>query len=317
MATSGVTTFNSTRDEIIQDALSLINVLGEGEIPDPYALALSVRVLNRMLKAWEGQGIHLWTKELAIVFLQKGQTDYSLSSIGDHASTEWGNTTLSADAVIADTSFTVTSTTGMAVGDYISIKQNDNTLHWSTIATIPDSTTVTINVGITVDADSGGVVWFYTTRLDQPVKIYSAVYRNLDVRDVPMEMISYQDYRELPNKENTGAPVSLNWDKQRDSTLLRVWLTPADVQFTLVLSLARKLQDFVDPADNPDFPQEWQQCIVHNLGVLMAKWYGKNKGEKYKDIKMDAASYLADMLEFDNEEGSLFLTPNYEGEGEQ
>ena len=73
MATSGSTDFNSTRNEIIYDALRRINVLGENEIASAYDLELTNRVLNRMVKAWEAQGIHLWTKSQAVLFLQKDQ----------------------------------------------------------------------------------------------------------------------------------------------------------------------------------------------------------------------------------------------------
>lgn len=314
MATSNVTTFSLTRNEIIQDILSLINVIGEDEQPTAYDTALCVRILNSMVKAWEAQGIHLWTKSTAIVFLQKNQSVYQLASTGAHASTEWWSTTLNADAVVTATSLTVVSTADMTVGDYIGVEQSDNTLHWSTIASITDATTVVINDGLTVAAESGAVVWNYTTRLDQPVKVYSANYRSRDDRDVPMEEISYQTYFELPNKDNTGTPVSYNFDKQRDYSVIRVWLTPANVKFTMVITFARKLQDFVDPTDNPDFPQEWYECIIHNAAVRVAKWYGKNKGEKYQDLKADAAAYLAEMLDFDDESGSLFLGPRYEGE---
>ena len=73
MATSGTTTFTSTQNDIISDALSEINVIGEDEVPSNYDLKLSTRILNRMVKAWELQGIHLWTKTTALVFLQKNQ----------------------------------------------------------------------------------------------------------------------------------------------------------------------------------------------------------------------------------------------------
>lgn len=314
MATSGTTTFTSNMEEIINDALSEINVIGEGEVASSDDQKRCIRILNRMVKAWEGKGIHLWTKTTALVFLQKDQNTYRLASNGDHASTEWGKTTLNAAAVITATSLTVVSTSGMKVGDYIGVEQSDSTLHWSTIATVPDSTTVTINDGLTVAANSGGLVWNYTTRLDQPVKVYTANYRSRDARDVPMENISYQTYFELPNKENTGTPVSFNFDKQRDYSILRVWLTPANVNFTLPITFSRKLQDFTDLVDNPDFPQEWLECIVDNAAIRIAPHYGKNKGEKFDKLVVRAENGLAEMLDFDNEMGVVRITPDYVGQ---
>ena len=103
--------------------------------------------------------------------------------------------------------------------------------------------------------------------------------------------------------------LSYNFDKQRDYSVLRVWLTPADVQFTLPITCSRKLQDFSSPTDNPDFPQEWQECLICNLAIRIAPHYGKNKGDKYMDLVQKASTYLADMKEFDNEAGSVFITP--------
>lgn len=314
MATSGSTNFTSTRNDLIYDALRRINAIGENETPSAYDLQLANRVLNRMVKSWEQDGIHLWAKSQATLFLQKDQNTYQIYSSGDHASETSYATTLTADAASGATSLTVSDTSNMTVSDYIGIELDDSSLQWSTIATIPDSTTVTINNALTDDAASGNVVYNYTTRLDQPVKIYSANRRDSDNLDVPLMEYSYQQFFELPTKENTGIPNTYNFDKQRDYAVIRVWQTPANVDYRLVFTFSRKIQDFDNAADNPDLPQETHQCLLLNLAENLAGFYGKDQGEKYQALVMKAQNELNKMLEFDNERGSIYIQPNYDGE---
>lgn len=313
MATSGSTNFTSTRNDLIYDALRRINAIGENETPSAYDLQLANRVLNRMVKDWEQDGIHLWKKSQATLFLQKDQNTYQIYSSGDHAAETSYSTTLSADAATAATSLTVTTSDNMTVGDYIGIELDDSSLQWSTIATIPDSTTVTINDALTDDAASGNVVYNYTTRLDQPVKIYSANRRDSSNLDVPLMELSYQKFFELPTKENTGIPNTYNFDKQLNYSIIRIWQTPANVDYRFIFTFSRKIQDFDSASDTPDFPQETHQCLLLNLAENLAGFYGKDQGEKYQNLVAKAQAALNKMLSFDNERGSIFIQPDYSG----
>ena len=69
------------------------------------------------------------------------------------------DTTLTANAIAGATSLTVASTTNMVVNDVIGIQMNDGTgWHWTTIATIPNGTSLTITAGLGFAANSGNVV---------------------------------------------------------------------------------------------------------------------------------------------------------------
>ena len=63
--TSGTINFNEPRNEIISDALSMIRAYGVGETPSLSDIELGARTLNRMIKAWQADGIHLWKKSVA------------------------------------------------------------------------------------------------------------------------------------------------------------------------------------------------------------------------------------------------------------
>lgn len=79
MTTSSSIDFSLTRDEIISDALELIGAIGIGETPTAADLTTCSRSLNMMVKAWEAQGIHLWTKTTLQVSLVENQINYTLS----------------------------------------------------------------------------------------------------------------------------------------------------------------------------------------------------------------------------------------------
>jgi hypothetical protein len=314
MATSGSTDFTSTRNDIINDAFRCINVIAENETASGYDMQLASRVLNRMVKAWIARGLHLWTKTTGYLFLQKSQAKYELGpSSADHVTDTYYSTTLTAAAVVTDTTLTVSSTANLTVGDYIGIKQDDNTLHWTTVSVIPDSTTVQIASGLTAAAASGNIVYNYTTKIQKISRVISANYRDSSNRDILMNEYSYQEYFELPTKLNEGTPVAYAIDNQRDTVYINIWQTPANVNFFVPFTYQRTLQDFDAATDNPDFPTEWQDCIVSNLGVRLAGFYGKNAGDRYNDLKMNAALLLSDAEGFDNEQGSMLVQPNYQG----
>jgi hypothetical protein len=79
MATSSSIDFTLTRDDIIQEALEQLGIVGEGETPAAATITSCSRTLNMMVKAWEAQGIHLWAQTTQTVTLVASQATYSLS----------------------------------------------------------------------------------------------------------------------------------------------------------------------------------------------------------------------------------------------
>ena len=53
------TSFSQTRDQISTDALMLLGIYGSEDTPNTNDLNICSNLLNKMLKGWEGQGIHL------------------------------------------------------------------------------------------------------------------------------------------------------------------------------------------------------------------------------------------------------------------
>lgn len=60
MATSGVTTFSMTGDELVKAAMRKLAVLGDGQSPTITQLANGTEALNAMLKTFTVKGMPLW-----------------------------------------------------------------------------------------------------------------------------------------------------------------------------------------------------------------------------------------------------------------
>ena len=76
------TTYSITRDQIIQGALRKLQVLELGVAPDVNTVINASQSLNIMIKAWQSQGIKLWTVQEYILSLVASKTTYVIGSSG-------------------------------------------------------------------------------------------------------------------------------------------------------------------------------------------------------------------------------------------
>jgi len=145
MALSGSVNFNMTAQQLIDNAFSKIGVKKMEQPLIAAELQDGIDNLNLMMKSWQAQGLHLWSMEEGVLFLDAGVNEYSLGATGDHACrlSDFVGAETTADAVTGDVILTLESTTGMASNDYIGIELDDGTREWKTIATVDSATQVT------------------------------------------------------------------------------------------------------------------------------------------------------------------------------
>src|SRR3990167_7092897 len=118
MSTSGSIDYTQTRNEIINEAFALIGVYGTGRTVSAEDMDTANKALNVMVKAYQADGLHLWAKEEAYLFLADNVGEYTLSSATSSARaclrSDAVLTELSVAAAASATSLTVESTTDMA-----------------------------------------------------------------------------------------------------------------------------------------------------------------------------------------------------------
>jgi len=275
MATSGSIDFSVSRDDIITEALEVMGVLGEGQAPSADQITSMSRTLNMLVKAWQGEGLNLFAIQKLYVYLEKNKSEYQIgATTTDHISAEYNRTTVAIALASGVNSFNPVDITGIAVDDYIGIKQSDGTMHWSTV-TVVFGSTVTIADVTTETVDAGATVYFYTTKANRPMKISNVVVTdNISGQDIPIWMISRQEYIELPNKTSDGIVNSVYYDPQINLGIMSVWPQSDTVDKYLTLWVQRTLEDFDAAADEADFPQEWFLPLAFNLSAVSVTKYG-------------------------------------------
>ena len=77
MATSGNTTWQLQRDEIINAALRKVG-FAEGEVPTSQELADAATALNALIMAWRADGMPVWAMKTYVMSTTAGQQDYEI-----------------------------------------------------------------------------------------------------------------------------------------------------------------------------------------------------------------------------------------------
>ena len=208
MATSGSVDYNVTRDEIITQALQLLNVLGIGETASSADVSFAASRLNGMVKSWQAQGLHLWSKQEGVLLFADNVGEYDLSSASGSAkatkASDFIITQLASDGATSATSLTVDDTTGMAASDNIGIVLDAGTVHWTTIVSVDTSTTLTITSGLASAAATDNNVYTFTSRINRPLRILSCrLVRDFDTNETetPLLALSHEEFFNLPAKK--------------------------------------------------------------------------------------------------------------------
>lgn len=310
MARSGSYNYSRTRDQIIYGAMRLVGTKDAGKTASSAEIDDAAEALELMVKAWQGQGLHLWKQKEATLFVQNGTRSYSLGPTGDNATASYAETTLSADAAAGAATITVTSATGISNADYLGIVLDDDTIQWTTVNGAPAGTTVTPTAVLTGAATSGNAVYAYTTKIQRPLRVLSVRREDSSGNEVEIALISRDQYFALPNKTTEGVPSQAYYDPQLDNGTFYLWVVPEDVDSVYNLTYLEPIQDFDSTSNDPDFPAEWLEALKYNLAVRLAPEAGLPKAER-QWLKAEAEQYLAAVTSFDNEPGSFFFMPDY------
>lgn len=162
-----------------------------------------------------------------------------------------------------------------------------------------------------------------------PTKILSAYRRTgtgVNRIDVPLTLYTRHDWEAIPNKYQTGTPIALYYRTPRMvpaqtgnkyAGQINLWPVP-DSTFTttnsgkIVITYMAPLMDFDTSTDYPDIPQHYFNALVWGLADQLAYEYGLGPVEK-SQIGKKAEKHKTIAMAFDQEEGSLFIYPDFEG----
>jgi hypothetical protein len=257
------------------------------------------------------RGLQLWRQTEAVLPLVAGQESYEVGSDGDEATrvSDFVTAALTADAAISATSLSVGSTSGMAVSDRIGIELAAGTRFWTTIATIPGATSLTITSGLTTAASDGATVYAYTTKVERPPRISNVRFRDSDGIETPLTIVSRQEYMEQSKKDSEGKPTLVHYSPQMDNGVLYVWPTADDVTDQIRFTFERIIQDVDSGTDEFDFPVEWLETLKYGLALRLAHKYGK--ADRINYLKPESEQKERELLNYDVEDTSVFIAPDF------
>jgi len=302
MAVSGSKNFVVTRSDIINAALRKVGGYDPSESPAAEETADASMALNLLVKEISTE-IDIPWRETVTLFLQPATRSYTIGLTGDHATTSYDETTLSADAATSATTITLTSTTGLTAADYIGIKLNDGTIHWTTIV---NATTTTIATGLASAASSGNAVYAYTTKAYRPQRIVYAYRRDSSGIDTEVTLIGEAAYHSLSNKGADGPVTQAFYKQTMTNGTIYVWPDNTSGNDKLILVGQNLADDFDSSGDNPQFPVEWSNVLVWKLALELAPEY-EISGQKFKEIKAMAEEKYWTMLSNDVENASVIF----------
>ena len=310
MATSGSTNYTVNRDRMKTLALRMSGELANGETMNADQSADANDILNMMLKSMRADGLKLWLRKRATVFMTSGTTSYSLSQTGAYATYSYTRTTIRIAAAATNTTINVTSTTGMTAGDFVGFVLDSGASYWTTISTVvgPDSITIPAP-GIASSAAIGKYLYSFTNKIDRPLRILQAFTRDSSGSDSSVEVIAQNDYMALSTKTSSGQPTQIHYDPQLTSGVLHVWPASDDLTTTLEIIVDRPIEDMDNATDDFDVPQEWYEPILYGLAYRAGIHFHVNENIVTR-LKAEAMEHLYRVMGFDVENSSVFFSPS-------
>jgi len=288
-----------------------LGAIAEDETPTAGMYADAVFALNAMVKEWMAIGIHVWTEEEAILFLQALQPRYLLGGATTDNCADANSYVLAQLALPAsagDTSVTLVSETGMAAGQFFGVVLDSGSTYWTTVNGAPVGNNI-INIAgvIPSSASAQNFAFAYATKIVRPLKVPRArLFYYQGQREVPMTVLSRKEYQDLPQKTNPGTPTQFFYTPQLVSGEFYAWPNPANANFGARLTWYRPIMDVNTPANTVDFPQEWVNACGWNLAKEMGPEYDC-PAQRWAIINAEADEKLDLVQNFDRESEPIYF----------
>lgn len=150
---------------------------------------------------------------------------------------------------------------------------------------------------------------------DKPLRLIQSFLRNISVTpnvDLPMTIISEQEYNILGAKKNTGTINTVFYKPYLNHGELKVFLTPNQntVQnYELHINVQKPIQDITTANQTFDFPSEWFQCLRWGLAAELVGDYGLPL-DKAAAFITRSEQYKERLMAWDIEWASTFFQPD-------
>lgn len=290
MALSDSRNFSLTCNEIINDALREIRVLGVGETVSADMLSDCRRRLNTMLKAWQNRDLGGHIIQVATLFLEDNAQYYDLyESSSSHIVTSYNQQDVYTAGSEDDTNIIVDDGSDCSASDVVGVQLDGNTLQWTTCASKIATNNIGLADALTDDVAADNIVYWYDPDdfISLPLDVLDAVYADKDnLNERIMEPVSWEQYQSIATKTSEGDAICYHVQKLIDRIRLWVWPTMDDCTDKIRLTLQPVIDDLDSVSNHTQFPSNWYDAIVLSLATKLHRRY---KGDRnIQDLRNEA-----------------------------
>lgn len=304
--------YQVTVEEMIKDAMLLVQASDEDEAVSPAGTQIAMRRLNNVLRYLSTRGMHMWRRQEVVLPLVAGQSMYLLGEASTDA--EWADeedffsTTTTVAALSGASTITVSDATDIDDGDRIGVKLDDGTRHWTTVNGAPVGSVVTLTATLTDDVASGSSVYTYTTRPERPQRVLHARRRaTATANDVPVEIVAQEEYQSQPTKTGAGTVTMVAYKPTLVSGRLFCWQA-GSVNQLLRMTVEREFVEVTATSDTLDIPSEWNEAVMYRLAVALEPTYGQLDAGRVARLHASADRLQLEAEMFDADPGSIRFT---------
>ena len=144
-----------------------------------------------------------------------------------------------------------------------------------------------------------------------PHRVISARFDNQD-SELPMKVLTREEYYNLPLKTTTGIPTQYYVDYQRSSAVMYIWPVHSTVtDETINYTYLAKHDDIDSLDDDINVRQEFLEVVGYGLAARLADDYGRT-GEVTNRL-IARADYLLETALDEDREDEIRFVPGYMG----
>lgn len=245
MSVSGVTTWNPTKSQLIHRALRIVGAVGTGQTASGSVYSDASDALNGLVKSLQAEGASLFHV-----------SDYE--SAAQTASVVIGTDTLNYTCKRSHTASTANKP----------ITGAKWSLYW-------------------IQSGTGGAAWVDTTAytsdadLSLPASTIGVEYALLNdgQNDYELQVIPYQEYLKITQKDSTGRPdqIAIDWQL---TPVVYIYPRPDQTDYVYRFRVLREVYDFNANGDTMDFTKLWNEALVFGLAERLSHEYGMDLNER-------------------------------------
>ena len=145
-----------------------------------------------------------------------------------------------------------------------------------------------------------------------PLKVVQAYRNQLNSVNVPLNIYTQYNYNLLPLAVSSGTPINLYYQPKETFGEINLWPKPNDATTTITIVYQNQFDDMLSANDDIDFPSWWTEAVIYGLAWRLSPEYGIPLQDRNLLMK-EAEFFHQSALLFGQEEGSLYLMPDWSG----